>query len=214
MDYFKSILESLHFLLSATGVDYWVDWLTTDLALWESEKSVERHLSAFDAEEGINILVISMQNGHQITDEQEPWANGLLSELRGFSFTFANAFSTGRVIDISDPELITPIRIQIFGEYCPVCGFLSLTRRNIDDCIARNIVSQEIVDGLRNDRLKTSVTNCLSMNLPVIATRRTRLRELARQSGIYYTENSGLPRSCPNCGSNEATRCREIDLHW
>ncbi|MCL2766161.1 MAG: hypothetical protein FWD21_00575 [Peptococcaceae bacterium] len=203
MDYYKSVLESLQYLLVTAGVDFWANWIDIDKSLWESEKNVEHHLSAFAGMGSINDVYICAENGHNITAGQEPWVNCAFKELKGFSYAFANAYANGRVIDLADHELITPANTTIQGECCLACGYKQTTKRNVDYYIARNIVSQEIVQGLYDNRLVSSIKECLATDLPVIKTERTRTREILKQIPVNYTENNTFLRPCSNCGSED-----------
>lgn len=203
MDYYKTVLDSLHRLLLETGVDFWANWIAEDIELWENDQSVSHHLNAYGGMGSFSDVYICVDNKHNITEKQEPWVNRLFEHLSGFSHLLAEAASKNKTINIEYYLTKTPPAARVIeGARCLSCGFSLLTKRNVDNYISPGIVWNEIVGGLKNNQLEQHVMKCLHLDMPIIEVERTQTKKIIDESRISYSDDDGFMRPCRKCKSN------------
>jgi len=213
MDYYKSVLEALRYLLEVADDKHWCKWITEDICAWKNEKSVYHHLLAFGGMGSLNDLVLCVMNGHNITPEQEPWANTLFIEITSLSYMMAKRIADSAHPDIAETKRLTlrnkPYSIQ--GVRCLSCGFAVLTERNIDSCISPQIVTEKIIEGLEQGQLNLRVSECLSVELPIIEVAREHVKSLMKRSNICYKKHADFMRPCDKCKSDDTAVYRWIE---
>ena len=213
MDYYKSVLEALRYLLEVTGEKHWSKWIAEDIYAWKNEKSVYHHLQAFGGMGSLNDLVLCVMNKHTITPKQEPWANTLLIELKSLSYMMAKRIANNAHPDITEIKRGTlrnsPYSIQ--GVRCLICGFAMLTDCSIDSCISPQIVTEKIIEGLEQGQLSLRVSECLSADLPIIEAAREHIKSMIKRSNICYKEHADFMRPCDKCKSDDTAVYRWIE---
>ncbi|MHB8126351.1 MAG: DUF6966 domain-containing protein [Desulfitobacteriaceae bacterium] len=196
MDIYLQSLSALESLLDNCGEHHWKTWITRDIYLWESNRSVEHHLSAYGGMGSINDLVLCQQNKHQLTKEQVPWANDLLIELLSLCSSLARLPQKTIRFESTD-------KLQIQGWRCLSCGYSELTMLDIENYISRPMVRKGMEQAIKSCQLVEFIPQVLSICLPGIEDERAKIKNIALQSGINVTTRDGCLRPCPHCGDND-----------
>ncbi|MGI1659682.1 MAG: DUF6966 domain-containing protein [Desulfitobacterium sp.] len=196
MDMYLQSLFALETLLDNCGERHWKSWVTRDIYLWESNKSVEHHLSAYGGMGSLNDLVLCPENEHQMTKDQVPWANDLLMELLSLCSYFARW--PQKTVRLGSTD-----KMQIQGSRCLSCGYSELTMYDIENFISRRLVRNGIEQAIKSDKLVEFVPQVLSVSLPGIKDEREKIKNIALRSGISVTTRDGWVRPCPQCGNND-----------
>ena len=219
MDYYKDTLESLHFLLESCDEKHWSNWIARSIDEWEYEKGVAHYKSALGGMGSFNDLVICVENGHNLSKEQEPWANELLTELGNlvYHLIILRQQNTIPTMDKIKRELKRRKCKQISGVRCLSCGYAVLTQRDVDHYIAPEIVMDSIIDGLENRRLLENVEKCLTLKLETLHISRGRIKEMiCRSNDINFVEGADhynyFMRPCDKCESDDTAIYRWNEL--
>ncbi len=202
MDLYKEGLEALYLLLDKSGVNFWRDWIGQDIRLWEENKSVEHHLSAYGGMGSFNDVVICTENKHYISKIQEPWVNRLFDCLK--SLCWCTAKSVNNQVSINDiKQNLGYKRSNIQGWRCLECGYSELNSTDIDSYIASYIIIDDIVSFIEQQDLKAVVEHIWCMDSPRIEQERQLIRSIAKGSNINISNRVGWLRPCPICKSDD-----------
>lgn len=213
MDYYKIVLTELYKFFTLINDDFRAKWIAEDISLWETAKSVEHHLTAYKGGMGsvFNDFVICVQNKHNITHEQEVWANRIFDVLTDIAHCFALKLAEGKTLSLDDIKENSWNMMHIAGNCCIDCGYALMPRSSIDYYIAPSIVEKEILYALKQNSLKKSIDTIMALDLPVIKSEREKTIKLLAESKINYIEEttrlpnyipSWIMRPCKKCGSN------------
>jgi hypothetical protein len=145
--------------------------------------------------------LISKQNNHKVSEEQEPLAQSLFDVLVSFSHTYARNIEKN-ITGNSMQNLPEFYKKYIIGSGCDTCGFLSTNKKNIDFYIFPHIMRNAIIDGLKNVNLISTISEYLSIDLNIFEIERNEIKNNLERSNIHYIEKNGFMRPCFNCNSN------------
>ena len=202
MDLYREALEALYILLDKSGVKFWRDWISQDIKLWEENKSVEHHFSAYGGMGSLNDVVICTENNHNVTKIQEPWVNWLFDCLK--SLCWYTAKSNNNKVSIDDiKQNLGHGSTTIQGWRCLKCGYSELTTTDIDNYIASYIVKDDIVSFIQQENLKAVVEHIWLMDSPRIEQERLYIRKIAEGSNISISSRVGWLRPCPSCKEDD-----------
>jgi hypothetical protein len=202
MDYYGMVLRSMCELISKSNMTYWTNWLYEDITCWERDQSVDHHLSAFH-KDGLGDVCVCVQNGFDITIEQEPWAQILHEKLCVVSINLAKQIKSKHEVDIEEALSISVFSRNIQGSRCLKCGFMQLSQSNIDFYLAPNIIFHELCERLKTRRLDSFVSDVLSLNINTIEKERSLIRSMMERSNISFVDTGRFMRPCEKCESTD-----------
>ena len=225
MTTYYQVLISLEYLLDKVGEKRWRDWIHQDIELWNTQRDVSHHLSAYGGMGSFNDIVICVQNGYKTTKQQEPWLNNLFEILKGLCFNLAHnpekdehitRNTDSRYISIfpafkhnlhesqidQKSQQLSEIMSQLHGWRCLKCGYAETSTYNIDDYIAREILPNHINNAQTAEELKKIVDATINMKFEEVENFRNRINQITRNSSINIVDRDKWMRPCPNCGSN------------
>jgi hypothetical protein len=235
MTTYSNALRALEYLLDKVGEIHWRDWLREDMALWVSSKEVAHHLSGYGGMGSLNDLWICAQNGHALTELQEPWVNRLLTLFRNLCFQLAHTplkernigaivgkssfsifgiFFRGRRFPSSGlmPKWIAQANIHLNCWRCLNCNYKETHPRSIEDVLAEVILPCQISLARTEQELIVIVDNTLSFGFPETKMMREQLKDAIQKNGVAIVERNGWMRPCPRCGSQETEVCK-LDMY-
>jgi hypothetical protein len=155
-------------------------------------------------------LCICQVNGHEITQNQEPLANELLSCLREICFIA----STSRECSLSADAAVSSCGtsdLTLTGWRCLTCGHAQTTPRGIRCLIAAVQVRKTIREGVSHGNPSNTLLTLWQAKEDSRAVQQ--IIERAQSSGIEYTENEAWMRPCPHCGSDDTCVYRWKEVH-
>ena len=83
---YEHALHATEGFLRRVGEQHWANWLQEDFAAWRETGDVSHHRRAYGGMGSLNDVIICRMNQHQITSQQEPWANSLFQWLKAILF--------------------------------------------------------------------------------------------------------------------------------
>lgn len=211
-------------LLNATGVDYWAQWIHSDIDQWRSANSTSHHLSAYGGMGTLNDVVICRMNQHNVTELQEPWVNILFDWLKAICHYLAqhpndwvNAQQLSNAVGRYDSVLVAFVggdkassslrgfdsgNHYLQGWRCLRCGHSQVSNRDIECYIAENILPSMVFRHCESFTLDKLVIQTIHRDFSQIETLRQELINAVKASGITFADRSPwLP--CPNCGKDD-----------
>lgn len=198
-------LIALKFIFEQTKVISWAKWIDKDLYMWEQEKSVQYHMSAYGGMGSLNDLVICTENRHMITKEQVPWVNSLLLDLCALSYTFAVSLRENK--NITKESAVRGMGnygfCQIQGWRCLCCGYAELSLYELECYVARVLVRKSIIDAMLSNTIVQYTKKVFQQDIQEVNEYRENLKEDIMKSNINISNRKGWLRPCPRCGSED-----------
>jgi len=229
---YEHALAATEYLLRQVGERHWADWLHEDMLAWRANGDVSHHRSAYGGMGSFNDVIICRMNQHNVTAEQEPWANALFEWLKAILFQLSREPSMVPTIDVlrgtvgrHAPSLSAfvggehaPTSMhglvgeswKITGVRCLACGYAEVTRSGIDSAIADDIVPELVFDGCARGALIQVVDRVLAQDLDGLADRRAKLIFAATASGLQIRNDDGWMRPCPRCNADDTAVYRWV----
>lgn len=196
-------LTALEYLLDKAGENHWRDWLRQDIDLWKSKNDVSHHLSAYGGMGSFNDVWICVQNGHNVTKEQEPWVNNLFEILKGLCFRLAHEPEKDEVVKMDHAtnqlSMTTP---QLHGWRCLKCGYGETKSYDIENYLAKVLLPQYLSNAKTEKELKSLVDSTFTIEFEEIGEIRNQTRQKILNSDIKIVDREGWMRPCPKCGSD------------
>jgi hypothetical protein len=199
MTNYLQALTALEYLLGKAGESHWRDWLRQDIALWQSEKDVSHHLSAYGAMGSLNDVWISAEDGY-ISHAQEPWVNNLFDLLKGLCHRLASTPDEDQAL--GDPSISREYPIQLHGWRCLQCAHAETRPHDIDDYLAKEILPNLASRPKSEQDWRMLVDAAFTGLLDGLAAARGELTQTILKSGIKIADREGWMRPCPSCGSD------------
>lgn len=219
---YERTLIAMEYVLRRIG-DGWADWMKTDLDAWRENRDVSHHLGAYGGMGSFNDVIICRMNHHEVTDEQEPWANWLFKWLKAMLLYFArhplespSSKQLRRAIGVHAPSLAAYVggerapdsmrgflsdRIEIQGAACLSCGDAAMTPIDLDWAIAGRIVPEMLFDASARATLVQAIDAILSLNVPGLGDPRARITAAALAGTIPIRGKHDWFGLCVRCGS-------------
>jgi len=223
--YEKTLLATEEFL-RRVGEQQWANWLREDITAWHKDRDVSHHRQAYGGMGSFNDVVICRMNQHQVTAEQEPWANSLFEWLKAILYYLSahptdipNADTFQKAVGRLAPSLAAFVGgenapqnmrgfsgapMKVSGARCLACGYAELTLPNIDSAIADDLVPNLLFEACSTDTLSEAIDRVLTLKLPGLSDMRGRLVSAAGTSSIHISKREEWMRPCPNCGADDS----------
>lgn len=223
---YEQALLATERLLRQVGEQHWAKWLQEDLAAWRGSGDVSHHRRAYGGMGSFNDVIICRMNQHQVSAEQEPWANSLFEWLKAILYHFSrhpterpSAEALRKAVGRHAPSLSAFVGgehapdsmrgfaggpVKVSGARCLTCGYAEMTPRDIDSAIADELVPELVFQACVQGTLTDIVDQVLRLDVPGLAERRKQLRAAVSASGIGLTERDGWMRPCPNCKADDS----------
>lgn len=229
--YEQSLLAMIH-LLKKVGEDQWLKWIEEDLRLWRGNRDTSHHLSAYGGMGSFNDVIICSMNQHQVTDQQDPWANNLFNWIKSICHFLAkqpcksfSAKDLSRSIGIYDAPLSAFVGgenapdsmrgsissdIKLQGWRCLECGYSEISRRALESMLSDIVLPGRIFKACEVNGLVQLIDDALSFKLPGTDELRGLLRRKIEESDIYIIDRDGCMRPCPECKSEDTAVYRWV----
>lgn len=231
---YENALVAMERLLRRTNVTGWADWMLQDLRDWRTSKDTAHHRHAYGGMGSFNDVIICRQNGHAVSEEQEPWVNELFGWIKALLFHLAKdpdvsqsaaewaryigrhssslvAFVGGELAPDSMRGFFSEKSVKLHGICCLNCGYAMVSRRGIENFIAQRVVPGLIFAAAEKKCLEQVVDLVLSMNVPGLQHWRTAVHAAVEASGVPWVEaEEARPASCPRCGRDQLAAYRWV----
>lgn len=197
-------LLALKFVLEQSEIRSWAKWIATDLDRWETEKSVQHHISAYGGMGSLSDLIICTENKHSVTKAQEPWANSLLLDLCSLCYAFAIALKDQKEIPLE--KLFNSMGCygdKLQGWRCRSCGYGEVSVDELENYVAHILVRSGIMQALLSDNLYSYIEKTFNLDIPGVEEYRENLKKLIGKSNITISNRKGWLRPCPTCSSED-----------
>ena len=198
-DYYKIALNLLLEILQDSGYDNWVNWLTEDIRLWETEHTTEHHLRAYGGMGSFNDVGIGNN------DTIGLWKGKVFGTIQTLSYSLAKG-------DISTAPLYenfygTQYK-EISGWRCRTCGHAIINARNVEIYIASFFIPKFFIQYLKQDHLSDILDIEKMVLSEEVVNKRKAVESLIKNVGITFSETNDWLWTCPKCGSTEVCSYR------
>jgi len=143
-----------------------------------------------------NDVVICRANHHELATDREPLANELVDCMRSVCY----ATRDGAIAADAAIASCGTISLVLTGWRCLVCGHGQISSRGARSFVGAVEVRKALRDGI-NQRAPSDALLALWREPENFLAVRV-LVDMARTSGIQYSEGEGWMRPCPGCGGN------------
>lgn len=204
---FEAALSGMFRLFSDVGEERWAKSIGRDLKRWQETRDVEGHLSSHGAMGSLTDVILCRQNGHDLSPEQEPWADTLYQLL--LVVLHALASNGGR--DLPAERLsgsFDPRTTQLQGRHCRACGYLETQASALEYLLAQRHLRRTIIDALLQDRLQDYVADILALRIASAEADRKHLVGLCEAAGVPIVTDPAWMRTCPKCRSDQTAMYR------
>jgi hypothetical protein len=212
-------------LLEAVGEKHWAPWVRESIHLWQAESDTTQHLSAYGGMGSFNDVMICRANHHDVTREQEPWANTLFEWLKAVCYHLAR-HPKARVTEATLAKAVgryeSVLAAFVGGEKAPACmrgyakegcklqgwrclrcGHSKVSAEDLEWYIAQDVVPGMVFRACATLTLDRLVERILHSKIPGIARARKELAAAVTASGISLHKRDRLMRPCPRCGTDD-----------
>lgn len=196
-DYYKTALNLLLELLQNSGYDNWVNWISEDIRLWETERTTEHHLRAYGGMGSFNDVVIGNN------DMIDLWKGRVFGSIQTLAYSLAKGDNSPL------NEAFYPYQSnEISGWRCQACGHAIINARNIEIYIASYFIPKFFIKYLKEDHLP-EILNIEKLVLSEEVTNKKQATEsLIKNSGITLSDTNDWLWTCPKCGSTQVCSYR------
>jgi hypothetical protein len=191
MNPYLDALNAMHDLLGALGERHWRTWIARDIDEWESQKSVQHHLSAYGGMGSFNDLGF-----------EDVWLGTLFDDLKSACYHFAHhptVKPNPRVLERS----MGSTGFQLSGWRCLACGYGVVSHRDIDYFIARRVIRERLLAEAGRMRLREFVASVARSRPRDAVLTLERVADWANRSGLNIRDSNDWLRPCPCCGSDD-----------
>jgi hypothetical protein len=222
---YEHCLIAMKRLLDEVGETHWAAWLETDIHEWRASSGTAHHLSAYGGMGSFNDVLLLAANGHNVSAQQEPWANTVFEWLKACCHHLAQSPSTPTssanlvaTVGRHAPSLsaflgcnAAPNSIRgrfrgtttMTGTRCLTCGHAEVTSSQVDAAIAGVLVPSLLFDAIEDGTLTSAVERVLRLDVPHLNAARSAMHSAAKSSGIAVRDIAHWMRPCPTCGSSD-----------
>jgi|GEM_PF-5547412 len=228
---YENALVAMHELLEKTKIAGWARRIEEHLLLWRKKRDTSAHLGIYGGMGSFNDVIICKENGHVVSDLQEPWVNELFTWLKAVIFASARkpesclsfeelSHSVGRHspslaatvggerVPASMQGLVTD-RVQLQGWRCINCGHCRVNRRDLHYLIAGSALPQMVLQAAEKLALPDLVEKVLSLDFGFLQTQQAELRVAIEAASIHYIDGPDPWHwNCPECQSRHTSVCR------
>jgi hypothetical protein len=220
-----SSLKAMEYLLEKVNEDYWCNWIRKDIKEWETNQTVDHHMSAYGGMGSFNDVVICTANQHTISKGTEEWADQLFNWLKSLCFAFAktpdkdftlkeleekigyhdaslSAFVDGENAPRETRRLFenkAPIR----GWRCMDCGHGEIDEISINYYLAQELLPSIVFKACIERKLKEMIDNVLLLKIDNLDTEKQGIVDAINLSNISIVhERKDFMCPCPLCTSD------------
>lgn len=217
--YLRALMGMEH-LLTEAGETGWCNWIREDIKLWNQNKNVKHHLSAYGGMGSFNDIYL------QFEDHKMAWGNILFDWLKSLCYTLANSrnydYSIRQLresVGIHDASLSAFVggtraseefrgmpgsKIEIQGASCQNCSYTQFSKMDIDFYIAKKILPELTIEALVENSLIHFIDKVLTQDLVGLEEHQYEVERLLKNMGYTITsyKNNWIEK-CPKCnGTN------------
>jgi hypothetical protein len=198
-DYYKTALSLLITMLKDSGYDNWINWLSEDIRLWESEHTTEHHLQAYGGMGSFNDVLIGNN------DETGIWKGKVFSIIQTLAYSLAKGNITTAPLEESfygnEPH-------EISGWRCRNCGNASINERNINIYVSAFFIPKFFVKYLKQGNIEEILSIEKMINSAEVLQKKQNIKHLVLANGIGFSPINDWFWTCPKCSSNEVCSYR------
>ena len=198
-DYYKTSLNLLIKILQNSGYDNWINWLTEDIHLWETERKTEHHLRAYGGMGSFNDVIISNN------DTAGLWKGNVFGIIQTLVYNLAKGNISTASLD--ENFYSNPPR-EISGWRCQNCGHAIINARNIDIYLASVFIPKFFVKHLKEDNISEILAIEKMINAGEVLLKKQKIESLVVANGITFSTNNEWLWTCSKCGSGQVCAYR------
>jgi hypothetical protein len=198
-DYYKTALNLLITMLKDSGYDNWINWLSEDIRLWESEHTTEHHLRAYGGMGSFNDIVIGNN------DTIGLWKDKVFSIVQALVYSLAKGIIKTASLEES---FYSNEPTEISGWRCRNCGNASINERNIDIYLSAFFIPKFFVKYLKQDTIEEILDIEKMINSSEVLQKKQNVKYLVEANGIAFSAINDWLWACPNCGSSDVCTYR------
>lgn len=192
IDYYKTSLNLLIEILKDSGYDNWINWLTEDVRLWETERTTEHHLRAYGGVGSFNDVVIGNN------DEEGLWKGRVFGIVQTLAYSLAKGdIKTASLEENfygSEPN-------EISGWRCRNCGNAIISERNVNIYLSTFFIPKFFIKYLKQDTIEEILDIEKMINSKEVLHKKQNIKYLVVANGINFSIKNDWLWTCPNCAS-------------
>jgi predicted RNA-binding Zn-ribbon protein involved in translation (DUF1610 family) len=200
-DYYKTALNLLIEMLKDSGYDNWINWLSEDIRLWDSEHTTEHHLRAYGGMGSFNDVVIGDNTTIGL------WRGRIFGTIQTLAYSLAKG-------DISTAPLNQDFYgnqpSEISGWRCRNCGHAIINNRNLDIYLASYFIPKFFLQYLTEGNLAEILNIEKMVFSEEVKQKHHEIASLIKKTEIIVSETNDWLWICPKCGSSEVCAYRWI----
>lgn len=198
-DYYKTALNLLIEMLKDSGYDNWINWLTEDIRLWETERTTEHHLRAYGGMGSFNDVVIGDNSTIGL------WRGRIFGTIQTLAYSLAKG-------DIATAPLNqdfygTPPS-EISGWQCRSCGHAMINDHYIDMYVASYFIPQFFIKYLNQGNLAEILDIERMVYSEEVKQKHQEIKSFIKNTDIILPEINDWLWTCPKCSSAEVCAYR------
>jgi len=225
MALYEDGLDALAHLLRRVCAPSMEAQIRSDLEAWRKRHDAAQHRAKYSGNSTYDDWVIHSQNGHQVDEVQQVWANALLDKLQSVLRRLAekpddprqerkvlNSLIRHRSILKDPPSNRAPSRLKEIGSgtylrsiRCQQCGDHHTTHLSVESVIAGDVTGEYLCDAYETGTMIGLVDRLLDGTLEKFAEMRVQVSCAAERAGIAVQETDGQRDLCATCGSDDVT---------
>ncbi|WP_210489683.1 DUF6966 domain-containing protein [Rufibacter aurantiacus] len=189
-DYYKISLDILFRLLKESDNQQWKNWIAKDIYLWETQKRVDHHLSAFGGMGSINDLSVGG------SDTIDVWKNKLFDSIKTLSWSLAKGRIPAPPIDEKFYRLHSN---ELSGWRCTLCGHSRINKSAIELYLSNEFIPKLIVDYIKLEKLLDILDMKSITTYEQVVDKRQKIEKLIESENITLTDGNEWLCTCPKC---------------
>jgi hypothetical protein len=191
MQPYLNALNAMHELLEALEEHHWRKWIAQDIRDWESQKTVQHHLSAYGGMGSINDIGF-----------EDVWLGTLFEDLRSVCYHFAHQPIAKPNVSSLEHDMGS-VGFELSGWRCLLCGYGTVSHKSIDRFIARRVIRRLVLSEASGGRLQELVHSVVKSHPSDAVFTYDGVVSRVKASGLNIRDNDDWLRPCPSCGSND-----------